>query len=392
MINQGCSSYYPAHYESQIEEEDNPIYEKSTNIDILLGIIKKNENIRHGCNKRDVLLKRTSSLSNINRIYHKNWKSKINFDFRSMIDDSLLSFANKLNDINTGSWEQKMEFLSAISGVKANYPFMIINELVINFIDIKVSKIVFIYIEKEKKKTANNANKNYGELKEIITRKVKENILKEGNKLELVNDISSKISELHKKQHQHTEERIPLNVKTAPFIAFMNLYRNHLTESYGSILSKSIEMFEDLGYDEECCMSFVFDTLFDRKVIKTNARDIKYIIHKNVHSSILSLENLSYKIDFFNKNHETGFNLDCSGPVECSDDFKKFIMQSKKKLEISMKEFFAENDILVIENNIVDVCNKSLMSEMLYYAKKYLEEKLVLYGQNEERLRSDNVQ
>lgn len=385
MVNQYNHSCYCAYCELQIQE--NPTCRESTSTDInmesLLKIIKMNEGTRYKYYCKDDVLKRPSSMPDVGHIpNHKNWKSKINDSFKSLIDDSLSSFAIKINEINCGSWEQKIEFLSAISQeIEANYPFKMINNLMISFVDEKVAKVVLCCVEEEIKEIDKNKQRNYDELKKIIAKKLEENMLKEDNKLELINAIQSKILKSHEERNIEEILTFHFDLKKIPFATFMELYRNHISENYDLIVSKSIDILEDLVLDEKYCMSFAFDSIFGEMIIGNESKKLRNTIYISEHYFKILLNDLETegRINFSSTEDDTRYTHGYSNVLEYKDCFAKFITKSQIELEDRINNHLKKNNIIVIENNVITTCNESFIKRISYCATKHLEKELRLY-------------
>ncbi|WP_092343803.1 hypothetical protein [Candidatus Ichthyocystis sparus] len=341
-----CPSVY---YELiQTEEKLHPVFEKphTESMSSLLSIIKTKMNVRckvYGC-ECDAL-GRSLLLSNIRpALDYEKWKSKINSKFKIIIEKSLTSFAAKLDKINCGSFEEKKSFLSEISGeVATNYPFKAISDLMKSFVDEKIVKVVRNHAEKEIEETS-DIHKHYNKIEEITLKKAKETILKEDNRMELIDLIFIKIIELHKKN--------PLRIgrKRFPFNIFSDLYRCHLEESYDLIVSKSIEILDNIAQDDECCVSFLFDMFFGKIIIYNRVEKLRSLIQNNI----------------------CGIYSIYIGDGGYHDNFEKFVIQSKKSLENKIIECLKSNTI-VIEENKVTICNKKFTEEIVRSSVNLLE-------------------
>ncbi|CUT18302.1 MULTISPECIES: hypothetical protein [Candidatus Ichthyocystis] len=363
----------------QTEEKLHPVFEKphTENMSSLLSIIKTKMNVRYkvyGC-ECDAL-RRSLSLSDIRPIpNYKKWKSKINSKFKIIIEKSLTSFASKLDKINCGSFEEKKYFLSEISGeVATNYPFKAINDLMISFVDEKIAKVVRNHTKKEIEEMSSNHHRHYNKLEEVILKKAKETILKEDNRMELIDLIVIKINELHKKELLHLYRgRLPFNI-------FSGLYRCHLEESYDLIVSKSIEILDNIAQDDECCMSFLFDTFFGKMIIYNKADQLYSLIRDNICNTTINdlrcfmAHSISSRGLCFGTGNVRGY-LIYSSDSKYRDDFEKFVMRSKKSLEKKIIECL-KNNTIVIEENKVTICNKKFTGEIVRSSVNLLEEEI----------------
>ncbi|CUT18298.1 putative coiled coil domain protein [Candidatus Ichthyocystis hellenicum] len=388
MVNQSHSSLFCRCYDLQIKDGEivsETLTTESINLSFFSSIIRKNAPIRYkdywyyNCDA----LGQTEYMSEIRRTHnYKKWKSKVNNSFKSIIENSLSAFATKLNVINCGSWEEKKCFLSAISGeIASNYPFKMANDLVINFVEKKISKVVGFYLETEIKNIANSKDRNYNELKSIIAKKANEALIKEDNKLELTYNISGMLSDFHEKQFIKEEFRSKFSmheVETTTFSIFIDLYSNHLAENYDSILSKSVEIFETLDQDEESCMSFAFDKFFGEMISHHHAKQLHNFIHVSEFYLKILLDNLllSGKIKFFSTNGEKNLFHNNIDTAKRSVNVMSFIEESKKELKEKITKYLIESDTIVFDGGTITICDASFTERVLYYSTKYLEEKL----------------
>ncbi len=191
----------------------------TANMNSLISIIENKVSIRYkgyGC-KCDAL-RQSSSLSDIRPIpSYEKWKSRINIEFKTIIENSLASFADKLEKIDCGSFEEKKFFLSGISGeIAVNHPFKMINNSMISFMDDVIAKIIRHNVAKEIEDITNDTNRDYGKLKEIIIKKSEEAIRKEDNRMNLISLISNKIIEFHKKKYTEEELMLQFNINKFP--------------------------------------------------------------------------------------------------------------------------------------------------------------------------------
>ncbi|CUT18128.1 hypothetical protein Ark11_1324 [Candidatus Ichthyocystis hellenicum] len=107
MINQfspPCSYDYDAKIKNENQICKDPV-PANINTDILLEIIKMNEIFRSINNPLTPPLIEAVPIPNC-----KRWESKIEIGFNQMINTFLASFADKLVEINSGSWEKKKNF------------------------------------------------------------------------------------------------------------------------------------------------------------------------------------------------------------------------------------------------------------------------------------------
>ncbi|WP_141663255.1 hypothetical protein, partial [Candidatus Ichthyocystis sparus] len=147
-------SYY-LQKEAKEDENDTP---SGANMDKLLSTIKCNRLIReqyYGCGYTCDI--EPVPIRDIRLTYdYKKWKSKINGEFKLVVDSFLFSFARKLNKKNYGSFAEKKFFLSVISReISIAYPFKMISDLMTNFIENKVVKTVTRYSQKKIKYISN---------------------------------------------------------------------------------------------------------------------------------------------------------------------------------------------------------------------------------------------
>lgn len=385
MINRSLPSTSYECYDLETKKTDAPICDPlPDNIsgNPLLEVIEATAYYRYEAYKNNSHFFTKKSLRDMSPSNHRKWKLQINDYFKSITESSIISFAKKLDEINCGSLEEKKDFLYAVSKeIAAYYPFKMINDLMIEFTDREISKVVLSYAEKEIEDISNNDTRNYNELDEIIPKKVKENLLKEDNKLELISCISSEITESHEKLCTEEKIKLPFNAKKMPFVAFFDLYLKHLIESYDFIISKSTSVFDNLGHDKECCISFVFDTIFEKRIIRNESKQILSIVIKNTAHGIAYdlkklLENslISGKIEFFSEYEGKGYHI-YGSTREYYTDFTKVIVELQKKLECEIVSYLTKNNIILIED-VVTVCNKKIMKEIVSSSTKHLEKEL----------------
>lgn len=255
-----------------------------------------------------------------------------------------------------------------------------ISDLMTNFIENKVVKTVTRYSQKKIKYISNSKSKNYDCLTEIIQQKAIKTILKENNKLELINNISTAITDFHKKQFIEEKLIHYLNVhdiEVKPFImAFLDLYRSHLAENYDHMISKFVEIFEDLEYDKECCMSLAFDGFFGEMIIHNRACILNSIVRDSINcSKELIRKSISSKRDEIskgNKQKEGWYKI-------LYDDFKTIVSKSKKKLGENIVDCLKQNDTVIFEDNKVCICNEKSIERISHYAAKYSMKNLTLF-------------
>lgn len=382
MINQfspPCSYDYDAKIKNENQICKDPV-PANINTDILLEIIKMNEIFRSINNPLTPPLIEAVPIPNC-----KRWESKIEIGFNQMINTFLASFADKLVEINSGSWEKKKEFLSAISMETGwIYPFTGLNDLTIKFVNEKVMKVVSEYVKEEIIDLVKNDSRNYDEIKKLIAKKVEESIFEKDNSLELVSIISSRLSEFDEMRQlkKHMEmNHLPI---------FVDLYRSHIKENYSFIISRFVEIFDDLALDEECWMSFAFDEFFGEMIMRNKSGPLRDIVILTTHYSKRLLHELSSKTELFITNDSEDENEDNIGP-KLSDEFKKFIMQSQKELEDKIKKFLTESDTIVVENNMVTLCKESFMKKILCCSAEYLKKKLILILGSRKKLPCSNL-
>ncbi|WP_092343805.1 hypothetical protein [Candidatus Ichthyocystis sparus] len=387
MINSSTTSALYKYCDLETEKEkavcDLP---KPNNVDMdaLLDIISVNSYVRYA-NYR-YIVKQKSSLDDINPINNKKWKERINDEFKSIIESSLTLFASKLNKLNCGSWREKKEFLAAISGeVSSNYPFKIINDLIIDIIDKKIANVVLSHAEKAIEDIINNSCRSYDELYKIIPQKAGETLIKEDSRLGLINNIAHKISEFHKKQYRYIEKKLKryFNIAKMPFITYIELYLNHLAENYDSMLMKSIELLYSIGSDNECCMSFAFDTFLGKMMVHNKAQKIHDIVLSSTsYYTSFELKKLlrdsvsSGKIKSFDISIVRGYRLHGITQEYCKA-FRRFIERSQKNLEVRIIECLTRKDTIIIDNGTIIACDKKFMEEIVSYSIKHLEEKII---------------
>ncbi|WP_092343788.1 MULTISPECIES: hypothetical protein [Candidatus Ichthyocystis] len=360
----------------------------TANMNSLISIIENKVSIRYkgyGC-KCDAL-RQSSSLSDIRPIpSYEKWKSRINIEFKTIIENSLASFADKLEKIDCGSFEEKKFFLSGISGeIAVNHPFKMINNSMISFMDDVIAKIIRHNVAKEIEDITNDTNRDYGKLKEIIIKKSEEAIRKEDNRMNLISLISNKIIEFHKKKYTEEELMLQFNINKFPFNIFTDLYRDHLSENYGLIISNSIGILDNLGQDMECCLSFIFNTFFGKMLMFDKANELCDVMRRTTYDVItsdlmsflrtsVSSRNTSYSMSSAARGYHVHFYSNTTNEGY-REDFEEFIIRSKKKLEIKIIECLKGNTI-VIEENKVALCSKKFMKEIVHSSTKHLEEEI----------------
>ncbi|WP_092343797.1 hypothetical protein [Candidatus Ichthyocystis sparus] len=361
MINQPTLSSSYEYYDLENKEEEKKVCESNSTFDVrintLLEIIKTKEPIREKSYGYSYdRLNRPPSPAELRMILiYKKWESEINNKSKSIINPLLNSFAKKLNEINCGSWEEKKEFLSILSGEASTYyPFEVLNNLMIKFVNEKISKKA-IRLAKHEIIYLLNKCESSTDIKGTIIKKIKETILEDDNKFDLVNSIFIKIGDLHKKQCIKKNLAAHFYEKKISFATFSDLYVEHITENYEYILSKFVDIFDNLGQDEECCISFAFDTFLGEMVLSSISEELDDIIFTVENNSKMGLRELR-------RNNTTPRHV------------RDFIKQSKEQLEEKIMEYMTKNpSASVIEDNIIIVCRGSSMKKILYYSKKYLE-------------------
>lgn len=345
MIGQYSPSCSHVFYESLMQEEDN-FCEAPPPVDLdVLQIIEKNKSFLHYENRY------TS---------HKKWTLKIRKNLASIIDHLVISFANKLIKLNCGSAYEKRLFLSAISRRITYQPFANIEDVLISSVR-KIQLMVVCCADEKMESITNSGPRDYDDLKQIILKNAKKNLSEEHTILELTQSISSKISEFYKTKYieKELELHIDLNelrqrvdIEKTPFTEFVDSYRYHIGENHHYLLSKSIEIFCDMQHDEECLMSFVFDTFLGSMVYHSDVVRIHSIIGKisgDVSDFIVEVRRL--------------------GGIA---NLKKFSLDSVKKIKEKMEKFLLEDNITVFYGNTISTCNKETMEKIVNSSVEYL--------------------
>ncbi|CUT18120.1 MULTISPECIES: hypothetical protein [Candidatus Ichthyocystis] len=365
MVNQPTTSYSHEYDDLENKEEEKKVCESSLAFDVsintLLEIIKTKESDRY----------RPPSSTELRRVLiYKKWESKINNGSKLIINTLLNSFAKKLNEINCGSLEEKKEFLSIVSGGESiYYPFRLLNDLMIEFVNEKISKELFRCVElKLESPSLINISEYSTNIKEMITTKAKEALLKYDNQTELINNISNKINKLHKDQCIKKDLVPYFDTEKNSFATFIDLYIDHTSENYEYMLSKFINIFDSLGQDEECCMSFVFDRFLGETIILSRKaeqlRNIIFTVGANSRREIREL---------FSAGADMLVSMEKN-----SDCFRAFVDKYKKELEEKITECLREKKYsIIIEDNEITNCKETNMEKILYCSKKCLEENLV---------------
>ncbi|WP_092484304.1 hypothetical protein [Candidatus Ichthyocystis hellenicum] len=286
------------------------------------------------------------------------WKLKIIDEFKLIIDELLLSFANKLNDANCGYAVEKQLFLSVISGeISTRYPFKTIKSLMIAFIDKKIAKVVLSYAKEKIDNVINAGSNDCSEIEEIICKKVEETILKEDNIYELIGFISSEISTSCKEQHIEDEFRQYFDTEAMPFISFIDMYRNHLETNYGCLMEKFISIFHNIRYDKKSCISFVFDKFCGKILLSSVAkqlRDAIYTVEHDLKEALRRIPILEEGNYYYMADKKMAHNLE------------SIILEEK------IKRIFMGNVSIVIHENTITTCDRELITEIITHLKEQL--------------------
>lgn len=377
MINQynpSCScacSYYP------IESDCETL--PTSDLDELLLIIEQNKHHRYGELELDID-KRSPILNDADCVLrYEKWSLKICNGITSIVNQSLISFANKLNGLNCGSECEKNLFLNKISQFISTYPFKHVERSIVSFITETIEITVVDHAEEIIERIIYTTDsKNYDGLKDAIIQKAEENLRKESNILELTLSISNEISEFHKSKCIENELKPYFDVEKEPFATFIDLYTNHLTENYSRLISRSIEMFGSLAKDEECKLSFVFDTFLGNMVYYVDSVGMCSIFDEL--ESVITLKKLLSlgKIRIY----EPDLSSETKGSYRYSNELTRFLLDSENELKEKMEEFVVRNEVIVIDGGIITTCSKEFMEKMIDSSIKYLRSelgKLILY-------------
>lgn len=360
MITQYPSCSY-VYQEPQIEEW-NQILEvpSSAGMDVFLSIIEEkiSERYRYYGNECD-MLKQSSSLSDIVCVdNYMKWKSQINVEFKSLIEVSLASFANKLNETNCGSFVEKKVFLSAISGrISSYYPFKMIGDSMISFIDSRIAKVVLQCAEKEIKKRIRNYHSiNYDVIAETILKKSEKNVLKKFNKLELAGFISRELSASCGEKYIEEELRGYFDTEAMPFAVFVDIYRDHLEENCEIIMSKSIEILDNILKSRECFMSFAFSLFFGNMMLSSDIKKLCSIINFAKYDLRSALMNsIPTRANFGNGNNEAETDP-YHDKLRRPATIRRTFSRSRKRIKKEVERYLIENCVVVIKEGIISIC------------------------------------
>lgn len=379
MINQyspscSCVCNYPVQ-----EEEPACGTLHRTNLDSLLHIIEQNKH--HRCSRiASDTAERSPMIDDANCILRcEKWSLKICSEFKSMVNQSLISFANKLTELNCGSVYEKTLFLNQISQFISTYPFKGVERLINYFIRKNVEEVVSYHAEEVIESIIYTTySRSYNILREEVIKKAEEAICKESNILELTLSISDKISKFHSSKHIESELKIHFDIKKEPFATLTDVYNNHLVENYPHLMSRSIEIFSGLTQDKECLLSFVFDTFLGNMVHHSAARELCLIFSGLESVSTLKRLLSSGKIKVYTNDVGT----EAEGSHRYSDELTQFLLHSENELKEKVGKFILKNEVIVIDGDIVTTCNKEFMEKIVDSSIKYLKselEKVVLY-------------
>lgn len=379
MVNQyssSCScmcSYYPMQ-----EEASGCETLPSANLDGLLHIIEQNKHHRYGTLELDIDRK-SPIINDANCILrHTKWSLKICSEFTSIVNQSLTSFANKLDEINCGSVDEKRSFFDQISRFISTEPFKSIQRLIISFVIQNIESKVDLYAEEEIERIISTSG-NYDGLGEVILEKAKEFLCKEYNISELTLSISNEISEFHGSKFIKGELSPYFDVEAAPFATFIDLYTNHLTENYAHLISRSVEMFSNLAQDRECQLSFSFDTFLGNMVQRKYIRGMCSVFNELGSAVTLKKLLLLGRIKIYEPDLSSGIE----GSYCYSGELTKFLLDSENELKEKMEEFILKNEVIVIDEGTITTCSKEFMGKITDSSVKYLRSelgKLILYA------------
>lgn len=351
----------------------------------LLSIVKEKQYYRYG--STDLVMRELSPLlHNPDFIpYYKKWKFMIDHEFGSIINVSLSLFANKLAELSCGSISEKKLFLSVISRIKLNVPFVKTRSITTSFISSKIEKAVRFYAGKEVGNVINTGSNNYGNLRTIILRKARSALLEENNISKLIKYISNMICEFHEKKQykEYFDNKFSshFDAKKTPFAEFTDLYCSHMEEDT-DILSKSIDILHNIGQNEECCMSFAFSTFLGNTMFYHEAKVLNSILIHATDDLIISLKELLYsgKVEIFGENDKTT-PYPCStifGERETgnknpySNELKKFFFDAQEYLKGIIEKFLLSNDVVIIDRDKIATCDKYFRDEIVRSSLRYL--------------------
>ncbi|CUT18116.1 hypothetical protein Ark11_1312 [Candidatus Ichthyocystis hellenicum] len=381
MINSppSCSSLYS---EAQMEPACETSSLDSNAERILLNIIESRisdryEDYGYDCDKPNHESLPKVAVANI--ISYKKWKSTVNNGFKSLIEMSIASFSKKLIDINCGSFDEKKLFLNAVSGgISSCYPFRVIKNSIISFVEERISLPLVCDAEIMIEAMREEGNNDYSLLSETILKKAKETLLDKDIGLSLTRLISNVISNscmAHLTENEKscaekiikTKLKLYLNIETMPFAMFTDLYLDHLAENYDEVMSKSIEVLDKVAEDAESCMSLVFDSFLGHGMFNINARKLRSILCSSasyLKRSIMILSSPS--------NIHLG-NLTRVTVTTTSGRLRLIISRSQRILTEKMKSYFSVNCVVVINEGLICACNEEFIKKVITSASSHLE-------------------
>lgn len=300
----------------------------------------------------------SSLLSDDRYVCRKEWSLKISKGFTSVANHTLISFANKLTKLSCGSVDQKRLFLSAVSGRMESQPFKYIEDIIAYFVK-NIQETVVCYVDEKIESVVSTGSGNYADLKKIITEKAEETIREKYNVLELTRSISREISDFYESEHISDRFRPDLeleiglytDVEEMPFSNFLDLYCDHLEENYHYLVSRYVEIFNDVAQDEEWHISLVFDTFIEHMIYYKNVPTIRSTFYSCARTVVHALNNCRYN---------TRFRM------------RRIILDSEIKMRERMEKLLLDDNIVVIYRGTITACNKEIMEEIIDSSMKYL--------------------
>ncbi|WP_092490762.1 hypothetical protein [Candidatus Ichthyocystis hellenicum] len=296
---------------------------------------------------------------------YKKWRLEVDIQFRSLINELLGFFAQKLFKLHLGSSEEKELFFRRISESFAAHPFVNAKNVLIRFIDNHVESKVRNLVKMEEREiiTVSEINsitvpiipkakgREIGKLREYISRQIR-----------------CFYRETYKKYAKEELKDLKSSITPSVFDAFLDLYNDFMKEQDKIITSKSIDIFfSNVAQNKECVASFIFSTFLGHMIFYETSNELLLILNSTTNKLLDSLKKLlppKQCLENFCK------------PETSTEEIDKFISQSKDLLKENISNFLLQNRPVLLASNEVNDYERDFVGKIVASSLEHLTRKL----------------
>ncbi|WP_176695836.1 hypothetical protein, partial [Candidatus Ichthyocystis sparus] len=309
---------------------------------------------------------------------HRNWKSKLDNNFRLFVNTSLVIFAKELIALPNGSNEEKRLFFHRFSESFANHLFMGVKSVIFRFIHGRIECMMREQISKNTMITAIKMGNI--DIKGILVETEKSFYRRAASDRSVRNYVSHHIKYFTERRFDKISKAELIEQSNdygiSPEIAghFVAAYKKHIENRSEEIITHSFEIFTGITHDEMCKKSFLFTSILGKMVFYDKAHEIINIISSTTIMLMRSLKELlspdQYSAEMIKNFVKAG---------QPPETFNKFLLYSEELLKQNIGLFLQENEVIMLDGEKIFVCKQDTSKKITDPSVKYLRSKLISY-------------